>query len=238
MKLTQDATIGIFFRTEEARNAVILQSGGRVIDGIKGGHGLVLHAPVFHEIFITSPDLTDNLVGWEKGRPSNPELDALFTTWNLDSLRSTSSPLCVLFQADGKDPLNPHGLLMAHMEGSAVKPVASDMDLFLIGLRGVEFEALPEQQADLALWSLRHLGRILENPRARDWNAAWKDVASNFKEEFQQICPVDEMPRYGFGDPTTAGLVEALIDATKGTGAIRHGAECHNFFFPQVSQRA
>merc|ERR1719330_1625563 len=41
------------------------------------------------------------------------------------------------------------------------------------------------------------------------------------------------MPRYGFGDPTSIRLIEAVCGATKECGAIRHGAECFNWLLPQ-----
>ena len=42
-----------------------------------------------------------------------------------------------------------------------------------------------------------------------------------------------ETPRYGFGDPTTNDIFEAAVKALFSTGAVRHGAECFNFHFPQ-----
>ena len=40
-------------------------------------------------------------------------------------------------------------------------------------------------------------------------------------------------PRYGFGDPTSYSLIEGVVATTAGCGAVRHGAECFNFYFPQ-----
>merc|ERR1719329_950580 len=42
-----------------------------------------------------------------------------------------------------------------------------------------------------------------------------------------------DFPRCGFGDAASYALTEEIVDATKETGAVRHGAECFNFFFPQ-----
>ena len=42
-----------------------------------------------------------------------------------------------------------------------------------------------------------------------------------------------ELPKYGFGDPTSYGLIGAIVDAMSVCGAVRHGAECFNFYFPQ-----
>ena len=42
------------------------------------------------------------------------------------------------------------------------------------------------------------------------------------------------MPRFGFGDPTSYSMIEACVKrSTKTCGAVRHGPECFNFFFPQ-----
>ena len=38
---------------------------------------------------------------------------------------------------------------------------------------------------------------------------------------------------FGFGDPTSVSIVEQVTLSTKECGAIRHGAECFNFYFPQ-----
>ena len=42
-----------------------------------------------------------------------------------------------------------------------------------------------------------------------------------------------ELPKYGFGDPTSYRIIEDVVGATLVTGAVRHGAECFNFYFPQ-----
>jgi hypothetical protein len=42
-----------------------------------------------------------------------------------------------------------------------------------------------------------------------------------------------QVPAYGFGDPTSIRIIENAIDATISCGAVRHGAECFNFWFPQ-----
>eukprot|EP00913_Durusdinium_trenchii_P020120 g18908.t1 len=42
-----------------------------------------------------------------------------------------------------------------------------------------------------------------------------------------------EMPRFGFGDPTSYEIVGEFVTAMGLLGAVRHGAECFNFYFPQ-----
>ena len=42
------------------------------------------------------------------------------------------------------------------------------------------------------------------------------------------------LPDFGFGDPTSYRFVEDVVSELKVCGAVRHGAECFNFYFPQV----
>ena len=56
-------------------------------------------------------------------------------------------------QEDADEPMCPTTLLMAHEEGDGVWPVASDMDAFLIGSRGMAFQRpLAEEQVRLFHW--------------------------------------------------------------------------------------
>ena len=41
------------------------------------------------------------------------------------------------------------------------------------------------------------------------------------------------LPRFGFGDPTSYSIMAGAVDRLRKTGALRHGAECFNFYFPQ-----
>lgn len=66
---------------------------------------------------------------------------------NLHSTRNIlSDPRVVVWQYDADDALNPCGLLVAYEEDGRVCPVASDIDAFTIGSRGVRFEPLPADQ--------------------------------------------------------------------------------------------
>ena len=61
-----------------------------------------------------------------------------FMDLNLYATRNGSRPLAVIWQDDGEDPMNPVRLLVAHMEeNGSVRPVASDLDAFLIGSKGM-----------------------------------------------------------------------------------------------------
>jgi len=64
---------------------------------------------------------------------------------------------------------------------------------------------------------------------SKGWMARWIQV---LKEEARNgFHP--SLPKYGFGDPTSYGLIAKIVDAVSDCGAVRHGAECFNFYFPQ-----
>ena len=175
-------------------------------------------------MYIVRPDLTP-AVGWETGRESEPA----FLDMNLHALRDpNSAPSVVLYQFDKKDPMNPLGLLMAYAEAE-VKPVVSDFDTFLVGSRGVRYEPTPHDQVLLMSWALDNTAELLANPTTKGWMGRWINV---LKEEARRgFHPL--LPKYGFGDPTSYGLIETIVDAMSDSGAVRHGAECFNFYFPQ-----
>lgn len=41
------------------------------------------------------------------------------------------------------------------------------------------------------------------------------------------------VPRYGYGDPKSYAIMECAVARLSICGAVRHGAECFNYFFPQ-----
>ena len=43
-----------------------------------------------------------------------------------------------------------------------------------------------------------------------------------------------ELPPFGFGDPLSYRCIERAVKHVSHTGAVRHGAECFNYYFPQV----
>jgi len=185
--------------------------------------GLDVPEPLLKETYIMRADISP-FVGWETGRPSEPA----FMDMNLHAVRGSSVPTVVLYQHDLADPMNPLGLLIAYAEAH-VKPVCSDFDTFTVGSRGMKYEATPPQQVELIHWSLDHTKALLEEPIAKGWTGRWLDV---LKEENKRgFHP--ELPKYGFGDPTSYRLIEDVVTVTEVCGAVRHGAECFNFYFPQ-----
>eukprot|EP00811_Abedinium_folium_P027508 NODE_4178_length_1925_cov_13.773637.p1 GENE.NODE_4178_length_1925_cov_13.773637~~NODE_4178_length_1925_cov_13.773637.p1 ORF type:complete len:585 (-),score=68.54 NODE_4178_length_1925_cov_13.773637:171-1739(-) len=188
-----------------------------------GLFGLDLPERVLREAYIMRPDLTF-LMGWDTGRVSEPD----FMNMNLHSLRDGVEPKVVLYQYDKTNPMNPHGLLVAYSEAT-VKPVVSDFDTFLVGSRRAEYEPLPPEQLELAEWSLDRTREILRDHQDVSWNRRWLTVLRLAKS--QGLCP--KIPKYGWGDATSCRMIAEVCEATKESGAVRHGAECFNFLFPQ-----
>ena len=78
-------------------------------------------------------------------------------------------------------------------------------------------------------WALDHTTELVANPTAKGWMNRWLTIIS--QEALNGFHPT--LPKYGFGDPTSYGLIGKVVDALSSCGAVRHGAECFNFYFPQ-----
>ncbi|CAE7415416.1 unnamed protein product, partial [Symbiodinium pilosum] len=61
------------------------------------------------------------------------------------------------------------------------------------------------------------------------WMSRWLEILKRESDAGFHL----EIPRFGFGDPTSYSIVEQLVVAMGLLGAVRHGAECFNFYFPQ-----
>ena len=61
------------------------------------------------------------------------------------------------------------------------------------------------------------------------WNRRWLDILK--RESEKGFHP--ELPPYGFGDPLSYSCVRSTSAKVRTTGAVRHGAECFNYYFPQ-----
>merc|ERR1712218_293905 len=133
----------------------------------------------------------------------------------------------VLMENDESDCMNPRGLLVAYAE-KYVKPVVSDFDTFLVGSMGVQYEPLPIDQANLVVWCLEHTREILDSLDSNPWTSRWLDVLK--KENEKGFHPV--APKLGYGDPTSYRFTADVVEQTIACGAMRHGAECCNFYFP------
>ncbi|CAK9077464.1 unnamed protein product, partial [Durusdinium trenchii] len=187
--------------------------------------GLEIPERLFREVFVQRADVT-RTGDWQTGRPSQPA----FMDMNLNTLRDAKAqPRAVIWQHDNEDCFNPCGLLMAYEE-EKVKPVVSDFDPFVLGCAGpMNFQPLPPGQVELVKWSLRQIEDVLATPGTSGWTGRWLETLKRASDK--GFHP--EMPRYGFGDPTSHDIVGEFVAATNLLGAVRHGAECFNFYFPQ-----
>jgi len=188
-----------------------------------GAWGIELPERLLWEGFVMRQDIS-HPPGWETGRPSEPA----FMDLNLHAVRERGEPSTCIWQYDAGDPMNPRGLLIAYEEDE-VKPVASDLDAFLIGSRGVDFEPLPDDQCELVRWLFKNIEGVLADPQPAGWTKRWLEVLK--KEGAAGFHP--ELPKYGFGDPTSYDIMAKAVHRLGLSGAVRHGAECFNFYFPQ-----
>jgi len=232
-----DGRLSLYFKTkasrEEARKAMTsvmqepdskLEIANRVINILEeyepNAWGLELPEALLRETYIMRSDLSP-MLGWETGRKSEPA----FMDMNMHATRDVSEPKVVLYQNDESEPMNPRGLLIAYAE-KYVKPVVSDFDTFTIGSMGMSYEPLPPDQCKLVTFALDQTEKILNSLDHNPWTSRWLNVmkAENFHPK---------LPKFGFGDPTSYRLIGDVVSETSPCGAVRHGAECCNFGFPQ-----
>jgi len=184
------------------------------------------------------------------GRPSQPafqdmNFSAIYKTCstNVGQMLTDDEPRVVLWQTCGDqladcDPLDPRGLIMAYEENGRVLPVVSDFDCFTMGTRGVAYNTpLPEEQIELLKWCVSQIGQVLDerngaspkNTIETDWTSHWLEVLkSSSTEGFHPT-----VPRFGFGDAQSYSIMENAVKQLGDTGAVRHGAESLNYYFPQ-----
>jgi CRP-like cAMP-binding protein len=196
----------------------------RIDDYIPQSYGVWMPEALLHEAYIELEDLTPH-AGWETGRASEPA----FMDMNFHAIREQhNKPEVVLWQFDEGHPMNPHGLLVAYAE-EKVMPVVSDFDALLVSSTGMEYDPLPADQVELAKWALDHTEEILKTPSEKSWTARWLEVLHDLADSGEHHV----FPDFGYGDGTSVELVKIICSAVVNSGAIRHGAECFNFHFPQ-----
>ena len=113
----------------------------------------------------------------------------------------------------------------------------SDFDCFLVGTRRVQYTIpLPKDQQEVLKWCVIQIERIATRmlqeyergvKRRKPWSLLWLEV---LKEE-ASFHP--DIPQFGFGDPISYSIVTNAVERLGQSGAVRHGAECFNYFFPQ-----
>mmetsp|Transcript_10547 Transcript_10547/g.25456 ORF Transcript_10547/g.25456 Transcript_10547/m.25456 type:complete len:637 (-) Transcript_10547:212-2122(-) len=175
----------------------------------------------------------------DTGRPSEPN----FQNMNFGALRPHVKPdgekpktqaVILLYNDpldDNQDPLDPRDFLMAYEESIRVMPVVSDFDCFIVGTRGVKYDApLPDDQLDVSKWCISQIESILESETtSSSWTSRWLDVLKNAASK--GFHPT--IPPLGFSDPKSNSIMKHAIHRLQKEGAVRHGAECFNYYFPQ-----
>ena len=218
-------------RESALENMVLLVEDSQVHQLNDSGFGLDVAQRVFFETYINSQDITIKGTEYANGRPSEPA----FQDMNFECTRkySGSGPRAVVFQTCGEDALRPQSIVIAYEENGSVTPVASDFDCFTVGTRGVAFDSpLPAVQVELVKWLVHEIETLLESPQTdKAWTSCWLQVLKdNAAKGFHP-----KMPTYGYGDPKSYAIMEGAVARFKynGNGAVRHGSECFNFYFPQ-----
>jgi hypothetical protein len=185
-------------------------------------YGLDVPQRVLWETFVVRQDIAQE-PGWETGRASEPA----FMDLNLHAVRDGSIPTAAVFQDDGRNPLNPRRLLVAHEEADAygrgnVRPVASDLDCFLIGSKGMAMRGpLPPEQLDLIRWCLNQVENVLERPGSQGWTKRWLEILK--KAAFEP----PSMPPYGFGDPQSYDIMAKAVEKLQFCGGVRAAFAAH-----------
>mmetsp|Transcript_4728 Transcript_4728/g.10519 ORF Transcript_4728/g.10519 Transcript_4728/m.10519 type:complete len:824 (-) Transcript_4728:6-2477(-) len=198
----------------------------------RGAFGVEITERLFWEGFVMMQDCSRPPGSkYDIGRPSEPA----FQDMNFKAIRhiptEPGEPVPVIWQVDHETPMSPRTLVMAYEEKGRVLPVVSDFDCFLVGTRGVRFDQpLAPNQVDLVNWTVSKIESVLDAPPSSDtWTTRWLELLK--KEAIKGFYP--KMPRFGFGDPKSYSLMECAVDRLRDTGAVRHGAECFNYYFPQ-----
>ena len=150
----------------------------------------------------------------------------------------------VLVQYDAERPLNPHGLLIAYEEHH-VLPVVSDFDALILGSKGLQSEPLHPQQLRLQQVQCDLLGEVLDaatsppssvsesSASPKGFTPAWQERLRQPGCEAAALLRETHAPRYGFGDPKSYEITARMAERLSHCGAVRHGAECFNYSYPQ-----
>ena len=194
------------------------------------GFGLDVPERVLYEACVFRQDFTRQ-GDLETGRPSDPN----FHVMNFECMRNYKGdgPRPVVYQLDEDLPLRPQTMVVAYEEKYNVIPVASDFDCFLIATRGVVYdEAMSTEIVDLMKWMIESIEEILKNPKNKEkrWSSCWFEAMRKADERSKIL-----MPQFGFSDPKSYAIMEGAVKrfAHNRNGAVRHGAECFNYKFPQ-----
>ena len=206
------------------------------IDSSHPVYGLDITERLFWESYVMMQDCSRPAgTDWDIGR--NSELT--FMDMNFKAIRNIPAPgepRAVVYQMSESSPMEPRMLLMAYEEYGRVKPVVSDFDCFLLGSRGVKYEhPIPQDQIDLVKWSVKNISEVLDERVESDSKAGWMESWFKVLKKAALKGYYPKTPKYGNGDPKSYEIIEVAVSRLNETGCVRHGAECFNWFFPQVS---
>jgi hypothetical protein len=89
---------------------------------------------------------------------------------------------------------------------------------------------LASDQLKVLKWYVSEIENVLKDSVVGDsWTVRWLEVLKKAAREGHY----PEMPRFGFGDPKSYSIMKSAVSRLRLTGAVRHGAECFNYYFPQ-----
>ena len=201
--------------------------------------GLCITERLFWESCVMMQDCSrDRGTEWDIGRRS----EMAYMDMNFKTVRTTpepGEPRAVMYQYSKTHPMEPRTLLMAYEEYGRVKPVVSDFDCFLLGSRGVRYkEPIPEEQVELLKWSLKNIGETLDERSKTQSKVGWMEGWFNVTKEAALKGYYPKTPKYGNGDPKSYEIFEVAASRLQDTGCVRHGAECFNWWFPQVRSKS
>lgn len=202
-------------------------------------YGVVVPERLFWEALVIRQDIRREAGGEDDtGRPSEPN----FQNMNFGALRPHGPPgakpttraVILMYNDpldDNQDPFDPRDFLMAYEEDNRVMPVVSDFDCFIVGTRGVKYEApLPDDQLEVSKWCINQIESILESEiGTSSWTSRWLEVLKDSAS--RGFHP--HIPPLGFSDPKSHSIMKFAIQRLRKEGAVRHGAECFNYYFPQ-----
>jgi hypothetical protein len=203
-------------------------------------YGIELSQRLFWLGCVTQQDITRDGTDTETGRPSMPgfqdaNLKTLKLACHAKPLPPTPMPVVLQYDKNREHAMQPQCLLMAYEENGKVTPVVSDFDGFLMGWRreALWFGChLPHDQEDLMLWCVDRIEQILDSKPSTDtWTVRWLEVLK--QDASSKRLANLHIPQYGFGDPKSYGIMERAAEQMIETGAVRHGSECFNYYFPQ-----
>jgi hypothetical protein len=202
-------------------------------DHAPSNYGLEIPVRLFWEFYIAQSDISRALGSeFDTGRPSQPAFQDMNHAAITSAPKYDGAPRAVVWQmSDPEAPMCPFSLLMAYEEHGRVRPVVSDFDCFLAGTRGVSYSTpLPPEQLEISEWCVSRIEAILDSPpSAESWTCRWIDILKEASK--QGIHP--KIPQFGFGDPKSYAIMKHAVGSLDQSGAVRHGAECFNYLFPQ-----